>query len=259
LIFKEKTFNNVYTYVSGNFMTTTTDIQYIIEKYKTGHRYFINLDFDKGEKLTRQILTDTTFDNCCFSIDFSQTDFANAKFVNCNLKGSNFSLCNLTKTIFENCSLESAEFKNANIVDTSLTNCFCYGQLVLLNKATGELETFKDPLVKELYDNVPEFSKLTNHSNDESLYDVYGELSIKLVDNIVSSNQVSDFAKKCFRFFNLLGDRQDDSLDNLLVVGIYEGLYSNKKCNDIARQLLTGRNKDVYEHWMINGNIRSDY
>ncbi len=240
-------------------MTTTTDIQYIIEKYKTGHRYFINLDFDKGEKLTRQILTNTTFDNCCFSIDFSQTDLANAKFVNCNLKGSDFSHCNLTKTTFENCSLESAEFKNANIVETSLTNCHCYGQLVSLNKSTGELETFKDPLVKELYDNVPEFSKLADHSNDELLYNVYGELSIKLFDNIVACDQVSDFTKKCFQFFNLLGDRQDGSIDNLLVVGIYEGLYANKKCDDIARQLLTGRNKDIYEHWMKNGNIRSDY
>jgi hypothetical protein len=238
---------------------TTTDIQYIIEKYKTGHRYFINLDFDKGEKLSGQILTDTTFDNCCFSVDFSQTDFTNAKFINCNLKGCDFSLCNLTKAIFENCSLESVEFKQANIIETSLTNCHCYGQSVSFNKVTGEIETFKDPLVKELYDNVPEFNKLADHSNDELPYSVYGELSIKLFENIIASNQVSDFTKKCFQFFNQLGDRQDDSLDNLLVVGIYEGLYSNKKCNDIARQLLTGRNKDIYEHWMINGNIRSDY
>jgi hypothetical protein len=68
-------------------------------------------------------------------------------------------------------------------------NCHCYGQLVSLNKATGELETFKDPLVKELYDNVPEFSKLADYSNDELLYVVYGQLSIKLFDNIVACDQ----------------------------------------------------------------------
>ena len=128
-----------------------------------------------------------------------------------------------------------------------------------LDKTTREFETIKDPLVKELYDNIPEFNKVADHSNDDLPYVVYGELSIKLYDNIVANNQVSDFAIKCFQFFNMLGDRQDDNLDNLLVVGIYEGLYSNKKCNDIARQLLTGRNKDIYEHWMINGNIRADY
>lgn len=42
-------------------MTTITDIQNIIENYMIGLRYFINLDFDKGEKLTGQILTETTF------------------------------------------------------------------------------------------------------------------------------------------------------------------------------------------------------
>ena len=73
------------------------------------------------------------------------------------------------------------------------------------------------------------------------------------------SKKVEINKRKCFQFFNLLGDRKDDSIDNLLVVGIYEGLYANKKCNDIARQLLTGRNKEIYEHWMINGNIRAEY
>jgi uncharacterized protein YjbI with pentapeptide repeats len=240
-------------------MTTTTDIQNIIEKYKSGHRFFINLDFDKGEKMIGQLLVDTTFENCCFSVDFSQTDFTNAKFDNCNLKCCDFSQCNLTNTIFENCFLEGAEFKNAKIDETILHNCHCYGQVVRLDKTTGELETFKDPLVKELYDNVPEFSKVADHLNDDLHYMVYGELSLKLFDDITSNIETTDFTTKCFQFFNILGDRKDEIIDNLLVVGIYEGLYANKKCNDTARQLLTGRNKDIYEHWMKNGNIRAEY
>ena len=95
--------------------------------------------------------------------------------------------------------------------------------------------------------------------NDDLLYTVYGELSLKLFDDIVTNNETTDFTIKCFQFFNLLGDRNDENIDNLLVVGIYEGLYANKKCNNIARQLLTGRNKDIYEHWMKNGNIRAEY
>jgi hypothetical protein len=240
-------------------MTTTTDIQSILEKYKSGHRYFLNLDIDNGEKLTGELLAETTFDNCCFSVDFSDTDFTNSKFANCNLKCCDFSNCNLTNTIFENCSLESAEFKYAKIDGTVLSNCYCYGQIVVLDKTTGELETPKAPLVKELYDNVPEFSKVADHLNDELLYVVYGELSLKLFDDIVTNNETTDFTIKCFQFFNLLGDRKDENIDNLLVVGIYEGLYANKKCNNIARQLLTGRNKDIYEHWMKNGNIRAEY
>lgn len=240
-------------------MTTTTDIQKIIEKYKEGNRYFLNLDFDNGEKLIGLLLADTTFENCCFSIDFSETDFTNSKFVNCNLKCCDFSKCNLTKTLFESCSLESVEFKNAKIDGTSLNNCHCYGQIVMLDKTTGQLETLKDPLVKELYDNVPEFSKVADHLNDELVYVVYGELSLKIFDDITTNNETTDFTMKCFQFFNLLGDRKDESIENLLVVGIYEGFYANKKCNDIARQLLTGRNKDIYEHWMKNGNIRAEY
>lgn len=240
-------------------MTTATDIQNIINKYEKGHRHFINLDFDKGEKLTGQILTDSTFDNCCFSIDFSQSDFSNAKFINCNLKGCDFSNCILTNSGFENCSLEGAEFKNAQIEGIRMNNCYCYGQKVLINKETGELETIKDGLVKQLYDNIPEFENLTDHSNDDQPYVVFGELSLRLFDDIKNNSEITEFTKKTFQFFNKLGNTNDSEIDNLLIVGIYEGLYADKKCNRIARQLLLDRNKEVYEYWMINGNIRSDY
>ena len=116
-----------------------------------------------------------------------------------------------------------------------------------------------DPLVQELYSNVPQFDKSSDHTDDELLYVVYGQLSLILFDDITSNDTITEFTKNCFSFFNLIGDRKIDGIDNLLVVGIYEGLYANKKCNDTARQLLTGRNKEVYEHWMINGLIRSDY
>ena len=121
------------------------------------------------------------------------------------------------------------------------------------------LKKNSDTLVQELFDNVPEFSKMTDHENDELTYIVFGELSLRLFDDITTNNQTTDFTNKCFQFFNLLGDRTDDEIDNLLIIGIYEGLYANKKCNEIARQLLTPKNKELYEYWMINGNIRADY
>ncbi len=240
-------------------MKKISELRDVIENYSAGFRYFTNLDFDKGEKLVGQSLTDATFENCYLGIDFSQTDFTSSKFIDCNLKTCDFSLCNLTKTVFENCVLDDAEFKNAKIENTILINCSCYGQPVTLNAETGELENSKDPLVKELYDFIPEFSESVDHTNDELVYTVYGQLSLELFENITTNEQLNDFAKRCFDFFNLLGDRQNEGIDNLLVVGVYEGLYANKKCNDIARQLLYGRNKDVYEYWMKNGNIRADY
>jgi hypothetical protein len=115
------------------------------------------------------------------------------------------------------------------------------------------------PLVKELYQNVPEFDLLSDHMDDELLYTVFGDLSLILGDQIMAFEEPNKLITDSFQFFNLIGDRNDPEIDNLLVVGIYEELYSKKKCNDIARSLLKGRNKEVYEHWMLNGNIRSNY
>jgi uncharacterized protein YjbI with pentapeptide repeats len=118
----------LFAAVTSNFMTTKIDMQNIKEKYKTGHRYFINLDFDRNVNLTGLTLADTIFDNCCFSVDFSLTDFTNSKFSNCNLKGSNFSESNLKNTIFENCEIKNVEFRNAKIDGTSFTNCHYSGK-----------------------------------------------------------------------------------------------------------------------------------
>lgn len=231
-------------------MKSTSDINSIIEKYKAGHRYFLNLDFDKGERLTKQVLADAIFENCCFSVDFYHSDLTNTKFSNCNLKCCDFSNANLTNVFFENCSLEGTKFENAKIDKTTLNNCHCYGQLVMLNMYTGELETFKDPLVIELYENVPEFHEIADHLNDELPYMVYTELGLKLFEDITTNNEISSFTLACFQFFNLLGERNEESINNVLVVGVYEGLFPNKKCNDTALQLLTGKNKDIYEYWM---------
>ncbi|AFD08587.1 pentapeptide repeat-containing protein [Solitalea canadensis] len=234
-------------------------MQNIIEKYKKGHRYFINLSFEGFSKMTGQILVASIFDNCNISVDCSHTDLTNVKFINCNLKKCDFTHCDLTNATFENCSFENVVFKNADLDGTTFIDCNSHGQMVYLDKITGELETIKHPLVKELYDNVPEFSKIADHLNDELDYLVYSELSLRLVEDITTNTVISDLTKQCFQFFNLLGDREDEKLDNLLVVGVYEGLYPSKKCNDIARQLLNGRNNDIYEHCMKNENIRSNF
>ncbi len=240
-------------------MDTASVIETIIDRYNAGHRYFLNLDFDKGEDLSGITLKDATFDNCCFSVDFSKSDLSNSIFTNCNLKGAGFSKANLFRAVFDGCMLEATEFKDASAEEIVFKKCFAHGQIAALNLKTMEIEHFKTPLIKELYENVPLFNKLSDHDEDDLNYSVYGNLSLLLFDEITKNKEVTDFTNQCFSFFNMIGNRNDQEIDNLLVVGVYEGLHGNKRCNDIARQLLSGRNKEVYEHSMLNGNIRADY
>jgi hypothetical protein len=104
------------------------------------------------------------------------------------------------------------------------------------------------PLVKELYEKVPEYSKISDGSYDEFGTVPFGILSLILFDEIMDKEELSKIIKSSFEFFNEIGDRNDPEIDNVLIVEIYEGLYSKKKCNDIARSLLRGRNKEVYEY-----------
>lgn len=115
------------------------------------------------------------------------------------------------------------------------------------------------PLVKELYEKVPEYTKISDRSFDEYGTASLGMLSLILFEEIMNKGELSEIVRSSFDFFNEIGDRNDPEIDNILVVDIYEGLYSKKKCNDVARNLLRGRNKEVYEYWMINGFIRSEY
>jgi len=240
-------------------MATTSKAQTVLDRYNAGHRYFLNLDFQKGERFGGHLLAGSIFENCYFSADLSTTNLTDAKFVDCTLKYCDFSLSNLTNVVFENCWFQGNRFKDTKIEGASLNNCHCSGQVVILNEKTGQIEILIEPLVRELYDNVPEFSKIADHDNEQLVYTVFGELSLKLLNDIKSNENITEFTIKCFQFFNLLGDREDEDIDNLLVVGVYERLYANKKSNDIARSLLTRRNKDIYEYWMKNGDIRSDY
>lgn len=241
------------------FMLKYTGIMSISEMYKAGARCFTGLQIENGEKMVDEVLVDAIFKDCYFSIDFSHSDLTNVKFIGCNLKCSDFSGCNLTNVIFEDCLLEGVEFKSALVKNASFNHCYSFGQLVLFEKYSGRIGISKFPLVSELYENVPAFSDMVDHTDDELNYVVYGELSFVLFDEITKNDSITDFTIKCFRFFNMLGERESDEIDNLLVVGVFEGLYSNKKCNSVALQLLTGKAKTLYEYWMTNGNIRSDF
>ena len=116
-----------------------------------------------------------------------------------------------------------------------------------------------NPFVQLLYNKVPSFTSIYQRENDDLDYVIYGELGIQVHDEIIKGNSNSKIVLDAFNLFNLLSEENDTAIDNLLVVGVYEGFYYNKLCNDIARDLLVGRAKDLYEYWMKNGYINSNY
>lgn len=231
----------------------------ILEHYQKGLRFYRNVDFDNGESYVESNFQDAMFENCYFGVDFSNSNFRNARFSECNLKSTNFSNCDLTKAEIVNCLVESIDFGKSDTSSLTFENNTSFGSEVKLNTESNKLEVYMHPLVAELYKNVPDFNKVSDHSSDDLLYSVYGDLSLRLSEQITELEKPNKLITDSFTFFNHLGNKNDKEIDNLLVVGIYEGLYWSKKCNDLSRELLKGRNKEVYEHWMINGNIQSEY
>lgn len=231
----------------------------ILAHYQKGQRFYRNVDFDNGASYAESNFQDAMFENCFFGVDFSNSNFRNARFSECNLKATVFSNCDLTKTEIVNCLVESIDFAESDTSSLIFENNTSFGYEVKLNTASNKLEAFMHPLVVQLYKNVPDFDKISNHGSDDLLYVVYGDFSLRLSEQITELDTPNKLITDAFSFFNYLGDKNDKEIDNLLVVGIYEGLYWSKKCNDLSRELLKGRNKEVYEHWMINGNIRSEY
>jgi hypothetical protein len=231
----------------------------ILEHYRNGQRFYRNVDFDNGESYTDSNFQDAMFENCYFGVDFSNSNFRNARFSECNLKSTEFSNCDLTKTEFINCLVDSIEFGKSDTSSLIFENNTSFGTEVKIDIETNKLMNFMLPLVAELYKNVPDFNILSDHSSDDLLYVVYGDLSLILSKQITELEKPNKLITDSFTFFNYLGEKNDKEIDNLLVVGIYEGLYWSKKCNDLGRELLKDRTKEVYEHWMINGNIQSEY
>ncbi len=231
----------------------------ILEHYQNGQRFYRNVDFDNGESYTNSNFQDAMFENCYFGVDFSNSNFRNTRFSECNLKSTDFQNCDLTKTEFINCLVDYIEFGKSDTSSLIFENNTTFGTEVNIDIETNKLMNFMLPLVAELYKNVPDFNILSDHSSDFLLYVVYGDLSLILSKQITDLEKPNKLITDSFTFFNYLGEKNDKEIDNLLIVGIYEGLYWSKKCNDLSSKLLKGRTKEVYEHWMINGNIQSEY
>jgi len=234
-------------------MKSRTQIE---QYYLSGKRFFRNIDFDFGESFENSNFENAIFENCYFGVEFNNSKFKNAKFIECNMKSTNFTNCDFSNAEIRESLMEATDFTGSKIPNLIFENNTSYGAKVKLNSETLAIEYNIHKLNSELYEYVPEFENIADHSNDEHLYSVFGDLSIVLAKEIIENEKLTDLITNSFRFFNYLSEKNDNEIDNLLVVGIYEGLYHSKKCNEIAKKLLNEKAKETYEFNLKNGLMK---
>ncbi len=111
-------------------MTNIKTIEEFIDHYKKGQRLFIGLEFENGESFSGLDISGATFKNCWFCADFSKSTLTDCKFIDSNIKTSNFSNSNLTRAEIKGCSVESTEYNGAVITDLKFENNFAYGNIL---------------------------------------------------------------------------------------------------------------------------------
>jgi len=231
-------------------MKSKTEIE---QYYNSGKRFFRNIDFDFGESFENSNFENAIFEFCYFGVDFKNSNFRNTKFLECNMKSTDFINCDFSNAEIRDSLMEASDFKGSKITNLIFENNTSYGAKVKLNSETLKIECNIHKLNSELYEYIPEFEKIADHSDDEHLYSVFGDLSLVLPKEIIENENLNELIKNSFKFFNHLSNKNDPEIDNLLVVGIYEGLYHSEKCNETARKLLNGRAKEIYEYYLKNG------
>jgi uncharacterized protein YjbI with pentapeptide repeats len=110
-------------------MKKTNLVNFVLEQYQKGQRYFTNLDME-NESFENQDLEDIVFEDCSLYISFRGANLRNAKFLNGGVKTCDFREADLTNSRFENVCVESAQFARAKKDNIFFDNNSSYGQNV---------------------------------------------------------------------------------------------------------------------------------
>ena len=102
----------------------------LIDAYKSGQRLFVELEFENNESFHGQNLSGSTFKNCWFIVDFTNSNLEDCIFIESNLKTSDFRNSNLKGATIKNCLVESTRWKGAAIDNLNFENNFHYGATV---------------------------------------------------------------------------------------------------------------------------------
>ena len=111
-------------------MSSIKTVEQLIEAYNNGERHFISLEFESSESFDGLDFSGSTFEDCYFCAYFTNTNLTNAKFINSNIKTSDFRRANLTNAYMTGCNMESTRFKDSIRVDFIFENNFCMGRVV---------------------------------------------------------------------------------------------------------------------------------
>ena len=110
-------------------MDKTNFASIVLERYRNGERYFVDLDLEK-ESFDDQNLADCVFERCFLYSSFRRANLRNTKFINGNIKTCDFREADLTNAHFENVSIEGAQFARSKTDGIYFDNNWCYGQVV---------------------------------------------------------------------------------------------------------------------------------
>lgn len=105
-------------------------IRELIHAYRNGQRLFTGLEFENNESLHGQTLSGSTFKNCWFIADFTNSNLEGCIFIDSNLKTSDFRGANLKNASIEHCLIESTRWDGANIENFKFDNNYHYGSTV---------------------------------------------------------------------------------------------------------------------------------
>ena len=89
------------------------------------------------------------------------------------MKYTNFANCDFSNAEIRNSPMEASDFKGSKITNLIFENNTSYGGKAKLNTKTLKIEQNIHKFNSGLYDYIPEFEKIVDHSTDEYLYSVF--------------------------------------------------------------------------------------
>ena len=111
-------------------MSNIKTTEQLVEAYTNGERYFNGLEFENSERFDGLDFSGSIFENCYFCVFFKNTNLCNSKFINSNIKTTDFSKANLSNAYMTGCNMESTKFKDAIITNFIFENNFFMGNIV---------------------------------------------------------------------------------------------------------------------------------
>lgn len=102
-------------------MDNQVTVEELLEMVNKGQRLFSRICVEDGV-LTEFNFSNLSFEECLFSVNFTDANFENTRFINSNLKTCNFSNCNLSNAVFDGNLLDGTEFLGASINEVTFIN-----------------------------------------------------------------------------------------------------------------------------------------